>query len=94
VRYREAIEASDRALQINAKSSDVKNARGLNYLLLGEFDSARQSCETRANTCTPPPVNVPLRQFAALRAQAAEAPLPPCEVRQCVPKAGFVEFGP
>jgi TolB-like protein len=45
-RYREAIEASDRALQIDANSSDVKNARGLNYLLLGEFDSARQSCET------------------------------------------------
>jgi TolB-like protein/tetratricopeptide (TPR) repeat protein len=45
-RYREAIEASDRALQIDANSSDVKNARGLNYLLLGEFDSARESCET------------------------------------------------
>jgi hypothetical protein len=40
------LEASDRALQIDANSSDVKNARGLNYLLLGEFDSARQSCET------------------------------------------------
>jgi TolB-like protein/Tfp pilus assembly protein PilF len=45
-RYREAIEENDRALQIDANSSDVRNARGLNYLLLGELDSARQSCET------------------------------------------------
>jgi serine/threonine-protein kinase len=45
-RYREAIEANNRALQIDANSSDVQNARGVNYLLLGEFDSARQSCET------------------------------------------------
>jgi TolB-like protein len=45
-RYREAIEANDRALQIDANSSEVRSARGLNYLLLGELDSARQSCET------------------------------------------------
>jgi TolB-like protein/Flp pilus assembly protein TadD len=45
-RYREAIEANDRALQIDANSSEVRSARGLNYLLLGEFDSARQSCQT------------------------------------------------
>jgi TolB-like protein len=45
-RYREAIEASDRALQIDPKSSDIKNARGLNYLMLDELESARDSCET------------------------------------------------
>lgn len=45
-RYREANEAIGRALQIDANSTDIKNARGLNFLLLGELESARQSCET------------------------------------------------
>jgi TolB-like protein/Tfp pilus assembly protein PilF len=45
-RYREAIEAIDRALQIDADSSEIKNVRGLNFLLLGENDAARESCET------------------------------------------------
>jgi len=45
-RFREAIEANDRALQIDANSSEVRGARGLNYLLLGELDLARPSGET------------------------------------------------
>jgi TolB-like protein/tetratricopeptide (TPR) repeat protein len=45
-KYREAVETVNRALQINADSSDLKNARGLYLLSLGEIDAARQSCET------------------------------------------------
>jgi len=45
-RYREAIDAIDRALQVDANSSQLKNVRGVNYLLLGELESARESCET------------------------------------------------
>lgn len=43
---REAVEAVNRALQIDADSSDLKNARGLYFLSLGEIDAARESCET------------------------------------------------
>jgi len=43
---REAVEAVNRALQIDADSSDLKNARGLYLLSLGEIDAARESCET------------------------------------------------
>jgi TolB-like protein/tetratricopeptide (TPR) repeat protein len=46
-RYREAIDANNRALQIDFDSSDLKNARGMNYLMLGELQSARESCETK-----------------------------------------------
>jgi TolB-like protein len=45
-KYREAVEAVNRALQIDADSSDLKNARGLCLLSLGEIDAARESCET------------------------------------------------
>jgi TolB-like protein len=45
-RYREAVEAVNRALKIDADSSDLKNARGLCLLSLGEIDAARESCET------------------------------------------------
>ena len=43
---REAVEAVNRALQIDADSSDLKNARGLYLLSLGDVDAARESCET------------------------------------------------
>jgi TolB-like protein len=43
---REAVEAVNRALQIDADTSDLKNARGLYLLSLGEIDAARESCET------------------------------------------------
>jgi serine/threonine-protein kinase len=43
---REAVVAVNRALQIDADSSDLKNARGLYLLSLGEIDAARESCET------------------------------------------------
>jgi len=46
-RYREAIDANNRALHLDFDSSDLKNARGLNYLMLGELQSARESCETK-----------------------------------------------
>lgn len=42
---REAVEAVNRALQIDADSSDLKNARGLYLLSIGEIDAARESCE-------------------------------------------------
>jgi TolB-like protein/Tfp pilus assembly protein PilF len=45
-RYREANEEIDRALQFDANSSVLKNTRGVNFLLLGELDSARESCES------------------------------------------------
>jgi len=45
-KYREAVEAVNRALQIDAESIDLKNARGLYLLSLGEIDAARESCET------------------------------------------------
>jgi len=45
-KYREAVEAVNRALQIDADSIDLKNARGLYLVSLGEIDAARESCET------------------------------------------------
>jgi tetratricopeptide (TPR) repeat protein len=44
--YREAIEADNRTLQFNPGDVAVKNSRGMNHLLLGEFDAARESCDT------------------------------------------------
>jgi Tfp pilus assembly protein PilF len=44
--YHESNAALDRSLQIDANSSGMKNARGLNFLRLGEIDAARQSCES------------------------------------------------
>jgi serine/threonine-protein kinase len=44
--YREAIEADERTLQFNPSDFAVKNSRGMNYLLLGELDAARESCDT------------------------------------------------
>jgi TolB-like protein/Flp pilus assembly protein TadD len=49
-KYRDAIEAGDRALQFNANDTAIENFRGFNYLLLGELDSARQSCTTAQRT--------------------------------------------
>jgi TolB-like protein/Tfp pilus assembly protein PilF len=45
-RHREAIEAANRALSLNP--SDVRQTalRGISLLQLGEFESARQSCDT------------------------------------------------
>ena len=44
--YREAIEADERTLQFNPNDFAVKNPRGMNHLLLGELDAARESCDT------------------------------------------------
>jgi TolB-like protein/Tfp pilus assembly protein PilF len=44
--YREAIEADERTLQFNPSDVAIKNSRGMNHLLLGELDAARESCET------------------------------------------------
>ena len=44
--YREAIEADERTLQFNPNDIAIKNSRGMNHLLLGELDAARESCET------------------------------------------------
>jgi serine/threonine-protein kinase len=49
-RYRDAIAASDRALQFDANDIAIENFRGFNYLLLGELDSARQSCAAAHRT--------------------------------------------
>jgi tetratricopeptide (TPR) repeat protein len=49
-RYRESIEASNRALQFDANDIAIENFRGFNYLLLGELDAARQSCATAKRT--------------------------------------------
>jgi len=45
-RYREAIEASARALQLNPNDDAIRNFSGFNHLLLGEFDAAQKSCAT------------------------------------------------
>jgi TolB-like protein/Tfp pilus assembly protein PilF len=45
-KYREAIEASERALQLNPKDDAIRNYSGFNHLLLGEFDAAQRSCAT------------------------------------------------
>ena len=44
--FREAIEADERTLQFNPSDIAVKNSRGMNHLLLGELDAARESCDT------------------------------------------------
>jgi TolB-like protein len=44
--YREAIQAADRVLQIDAKNMPIENERGLDQLILGDLDSARKSCAT------------------------------------------------
>jgi TolB-like protein len=50
-RYGEAIEASNRALQLNRNDSDSnKNLRGWVQLVSGELDASRQSCDTTPRT--------------------------------------------
>jgi len=49
-RYRQSIDAAERALQFNANDTAIKNFRGLNYLMLGDLDSARLSCATEKRT--------------------------------------------
>jgi TolB-like protein/Flp pilus assembly protein TadD len=50
-RYREAIEASNRALQLNPNDDGSnKNLRGWAQLLSGELDASRQSCDTTPRT--------------------------------------------
>jgi TolB-like protein/Tfp pilus assembly protein PilF len=49
-KYRDAIEASDRALQLDPNDTAIVNFRGLNHLLLGEFTAARESCATIKRT--------------------------------------------
>jgi tetratricopeptide (TPR) repeat protein len=44
--FREAIEADERTLQFNPGDIAVKNSLGMNHLLLGELDAARESCDT------------------------------------------------
>jgi tetratricopeptide (TPR) repeat protein len=55
-RYREAIEAYNRALSLDPHAGEVPADRGLAYLSLGEFEPARESCATPPltwlnNTC-------------------------------------------
>ena len=45
-RYRESIELAERALQFKPDNTALINSRGLDHLLLGELDAARQSCAT------------------------------------------------
>jgi TolB-like protein/Tfp pilus assembly protein PilF len=45
-RYREAIEAGERSLQLNPKDDAVRNYVGFNHLLLGELDVAQPLCAT------------------------------------------------
>jgi len=55
-RYREAIEAYNRALSINPQADHVAAFQGWAHLSLGEFEAARESCATPpvdwdSNTC-------------------------------------------
>ncbi|TLZ15819.1 MAG: tetratricopeptide repeat protein [Gammaproteobacteria bacterium] len=55
-RYRDAIEAYNRALSLNSPAGSVASARGWVYLALAEFEAARESCATPPliwdnNTC-------------------------------------------
>jgi TolB-like protein/tetratricopeptide (TPR) repeat protein len=43
-RYRESIEAYNRVLSLDKEFSGPAGSRGLSYLLLGELESARESC--------------------------------------------------
>jgi len=45
-RYREAIEAGERSLQLNPKDDAIRNYVGFEHLLLGEFDAAQPLCAT------------------------------------------------
>src|SRR3984957_3054911 len=45
-RYREAIEAGERSLQLNPTDDAVRNFVGFNHLLLGELDAAQPLCAT------------------------------------------------
>ena len=45
-RYREAIDASNRGLNVDPSDVRALARRGLAQLLLGQYDAARQSCET------------------------------------------------
>ena len=45
-RYREAIEAGERALQLNPNDDAIRNYVGFNHLLLGELDAAQPLCAT------------------------------------------------
>jgi TolB-like protein/Flp pilus assembly protein TadD len=45
-RYREALAADDRVLHLNPGMVMQIHNRGLDYLMLGELDAARDSCET------------------------------------------------
>ena len=45
-KYRAAIEASERALQLDPNDTSIENFLGLDELLLGDLDSARHSCAT------------------------------------------------
>jgi len=47
-RYRESIEAYNRVLSLNKEFSGPAGSRGLSYLLLGEVESALQSCASAA----------------------------------------------
>ena len=49
-KYREAIEASERALQLNPTDDAIRNFSGFNHLLLGELDAARPLCATAKPT--------------------------------------------
>src|SRR3984885_3339594 len=50
-RYREAVDASNRALQLNRNDSGSnQNLRGWAQLLSGELDASRQSCDTTPRT--------------------------------------------
>jgi TolB-like protein/Tfp pilus assembly protein PilF len=48
--YRAAIEAANRALQVDANDITVENFRGINELMLGDLTSARKSCDTAKQT--------------------------------------------
>jgi TolB-like protein len=45
-RYREAIEAAERALQLNPNDDAIRNYVGYNHLVLGELDAAQPLCAT------------------------------------------------
>jgi serine/threonine-protein kinase len=45
-RYRESIEAADRALQFDPADTTMLNSRGFDFLMLGNLDAARENCVT------------------------------------------------
>jgi TolB-like protein len=46
-KYRESIDASNRALQLNPNDDAFRNYSGFNYLLLGEYRLAQPLCDTK-----------------------------------------------